>query len=272
MSSRLSTGQDGFRIAACAGCVTMLAVLNGCASAPGGTRGAPWTILCVELSGPERARHIQQLADAIRNTPRINPDEVRVTNNTDGYARLYYGSYIRRTHPKTGRRSMSRQMRAGLDLVKQLGDDAGRRYFLQALPARMPTPDVGNPEWALGDVQAECSLQVAVFEPTDRFHEYKRAAAEFCKLLRDQGYEAYYHHTPACSMVTVGAFGPDAVITQPGGRTYYSTEVQALQHHELLKHNLLNGSVYKIRNDDGVAAPVYSQLVKIPRGPAEGSP
>ncbi|GAG17303.1 unnamed protein product, partial [marine sediment metagenome] len=85
----------------------------------------------------------------------------------------------------------------------------------------------------------------------------------FCKLLRKKGYEAYYYHGNACSIVTVGAFGPSAVITGSDGLTYYSSEVLALQREELLKYNLLNGSVYRVR-DEGVSVPVPSRLVEIP--------
>lgn len=211
-------------------------------------------------------QHIEQFAETLKRTPGIRPDDVFVMDEPDGFARLYYGTYYRRTDPKTGKRPIPKPMRQDLDFLKGLGDASGRPYFLRAIPVRMPTPDVGNPDWALSTVPASYSLQVAVFEPTDDFGEYKQAAAEFCALLRKKGYEAYYHHGNACSVVTVGAFGPDAVITKTDGRTYYGTEVLALQRNELLKYNLLNGSVYKIRNTNGDFIPVPSRLVKIPRG------
>ena len=49
---------------------------------------------------------------------------------------------------------------------------------MHVLPVRMPTPDVGNPQWDLAHVPAKYSLQVAVFEPTDDFAEFKQAAVE----------------------------------------------------------------------------------------------
>jgi hypothetical protein len=223
------------------------------------------------VHGPHRAQHVQQFAETLRRTTGIRPADIRVTEGADGFARLHYGKYSRRTDPKTGRRSMPTKMREDLNLLKQLGDASGRRYFLEAMPVRMPTPDVGNPEWVLVNVPATYSLQVAAFEPTDDFWEYKRAAAEFCKFLRQKGYEAYYHHTSASSIVTVGAFGPGAVRTGSDGRTYYSPAVLALQQNELLKYNLVNGSIYRIRNDRGTTVPVPSRLVVIPRNPGDAS-
>ena len=212
-----------------------------------------------------------------------------VGDEADGFARLYYGTYYRRTDPKTGKRPIPPQMRKDLDFLKQLVDQAGHPYFLGALPVRMPTPDVGNPEWALARAQGVYTLQVAVFEPVDDFFEYKQAAAEFCAWLRKKGYEAYYYHGRAGSVVTVGSFGHDAVVTGAGGApqqssyamgkvlgskavvtetdgsTNYSAEVLALQRDELLKYNLVNGAIYKIRNNQGVLVPVPSRLVRIPQ-------
>jgi hypothetical protein len=165
-------------------------------------------------------------------------------------------------------------MRKDIDLVRQLGDQSGERFFLRAMPVRMPMPDVGNPDWVLKNVPATYSLQVAVFEPNDDFWEHKEAAAKYCALLREKGYEAYYHHGTSGSVVTVGAFGPDAVTTRQVGRkwhTYYSPEVLALQRDERLKYNLLNGAVYRVRDDTGAMVPVPSRLVEIPRGVKGGS-
>ncbi len=65
-------------------------------------------------------------------------------------------------------------------------------------------------------------------------------------------------------MITVGSFGPEAIITKADGRTYYSDEVLALQRDELLKYNRLNGKVYRVRSDTGEKVPVPSRLVKVP--------
>ncbi len=254
--------------------VTVAGLLGacGCASntagglrSPFAPKGSPWTIQCAEAQGTDRARQIERIAATLRRTPGIRPNDVFVRAEGDAFARLYYGTYYRRTDPKTRRRSMPARMRGDLEMVRQLGDETGRRYFLHARPVRMPTPDVGNPAWALHRVNAEYSLQVAIFEPNDDFQEFKRAAAEYCAWLRKRGYEAYYHHANASSMVTVGTFGPEAVITGTDGRTYYSNEVLALQRDKNLRYNLLNGSIYRVRNDAGVMVRTPSFLVEVPQ-------
>jgi len=128
----------------------------------------------------------------------------------------------------------------------------------------VPMPDVGNPDWALAKVAAAYSLQVAVFEPTDDFWDYKQAAADYCTYLRERGYQAYYHHATAASTVTVGTFGEEAVTFPPTGLPYYHPKVIAMQQDELLKYNRLNGKIYHAKTDDGRFVPVESRLVKIP--------
>lgn len=234
---------------------------TGCAT--GG--GAPWTIRCLELNGPHRSELMSQFVETLRRTRGIHPDDVTVIDSPDDTIRLYYGTYYRRTDIQTGRRTQSKRLRGDLDLIKQLGDQSGRRYFIQAIPVRIPTPDVGPAAWDLKNVNATYSLQVAFFESTDDFWEHKMAAAEFCKLLREKGYEAYYYHADSSSTVMVGSFGPEALITRTDGRTYYSDEVLALQRKELLQYNLLNSKTYRATNDQGIRVVMPSRLVLTPQ-------
>ncbi len=262
-----------------------LAVISGCAAAGSsgtarkkqpssrlGTKGTPWTILCIELSGPERVSRVGDLANSLRNTPGIRAADVSVGDEPDGYARLYYGTYFRKTEKKTGKRSIPKALAQDMELIKQLGDASGRRYFLGAMVVRLPTPDVGNPAWDLAKANARYSLQVAVFEPTEDFWEYKQAAADYCEWLRKKGYEAYYHHSIASSVVTVGLFGPEAVIVRPNGLADYSEAVRTLQRDELMQHNLLNGGVYYVRDEKGNRTAMPSRLVELPKRAAASVP
>ena len=263
-------------VALCAVTVTFSACASRTGGASGlgsgslfGRKGAPWTILCLELSGPHREAYVEQLADTLRRTPSVRSNDVFVRGDPDGHSRLYYGTYFRKTDRKTRKRSMPPQMRKDLNLIKRLVGPSNKRYFLRAFAVRMPTPDAGRPEWRLTNAPGVYSLQVAAFEPTDDFWGQKQAAADFCEFLRGKGYEAYHHHSTALSEVTVGCFGADAVIIRADGLTAYSAEVLRLQQNELLKYNLLNGGIRYIRDGRGGRVAVPSRLVEIPRKPAE---
>jgi len=230
-------------------------------------KGAPWTIQCTELQGLGGVSFIEDLAEGLRRTPGIRSADVFTRRESDGFTRLYYGSYHRQLNPRTGRQEVPADMRRDLDWIRGLGDGS-RKFFAAAMPVRMPQADMGRPEWALSGTAGVYSLQIAVFEPNDEFFEFKQAAAEMCELLRSKGYEAYYHHTRAASTVTVGSFGEDAVIQKKEGeayRTYYNPRVLEMQKDELLKYNLLNGAVYSVRGDSGERVLVPSRLVRIPR-------
>jgi hypothetical protein len=56
------------------------------------------------------------------------------------------------------------------------------------------------------------SLHVAVFYNTKDFHNRRWAAEEYCRYLREQGVEAYYHHAAAQSSVYVGVYPENAVV------------------------------------------------------------
>lgn len=264
----------------CIGCAASMDAAGASAgAAPRGARGkkgAPWTILCLELRGPERRVQMEQIAETLRQTPGIRAKDVYLRDGRDGAVRLYYGTHFRRTDAKTGKRDTPKQLRDDLLLIRQLGSGPGQYFFLRALTVRAPTPDVGPPEWNLLRATGKYTLQVGIFEPTDEFWEFKQAAAEYCQLLRDKGYEAYYYHTDAASMVTVGAFGEDALVPHESGVPRYSAQVLALQQSdELLKYNLLNGSIYKGQvyaspTEKGERVPVPSRLVMIPHDGAAG--
>ena len=231
-----------------------------------GSKGSPWTILCLEMRGPYGMENVERIAETLRNTPGIKATDVFYIDEADEMVRLYHGLYYRKTDRKTGKRSKPRKLRKDLDTIKHLGTKSGDYFFLRARTVRLPTKDAGNPAWNLANIDGAYSLQVAFFEPTDEFWDFKATAAEYCAVLREKGFEAYYFHTEASSCVTVGIFQEDAVVPRPQGLPTYSAEVTSLQQSDdLLKYNRLNGAVYRAKTDMGVKVRVPSRLVHLPK-------
>lgn len=231
-----------------------------------GAKGVPWSILCLELKGEYRKTHIEAVARTLRATEGIAPKKVFISHDGDGFSRLYHGQYIRRMDARIGKRVIPKKLASDLKLIKELAAGPGQHLFIGATMVPSPRPDAGNPDWALAGTGAAYSLQVAVFEPVDHLWEFKQAAADHCAMLRERGFEAYHHHSRASSVVTVGTFGPEAVINQPQGLPLYSRDVRLLQaQDDLLKYNLLNGEIYRARNDAGEMVRVPSRLVRVPR-------
>ena len=82
----------------------------------------------------------------------------------------------------------------------------GRQMFPAAIVMPLPGKDVGPPEWDLTKSDAYYTIVVAEFYdvPKAGYVGRKDFAVEYCRQLRDQGKQAYYHHSPSRSLVTVG--------------------------------------------------------------------
>lgn len=251
------TARQAYSLFACAALGALF--LTGCQPA---MRGEPWTIECLALRGRERSRNAETVAEVFRQADGIDGKRVFV-RHTDDASTIYYGRYFRRIDRDRGKRDVPRELVNDLNLVREMGDDRGRRIFLAARMIREPMADVGPPDWNLANTDGVYTLQVAAFEPTPEQPNFKRAAVEHARLLRENGYEAYYHHGLATSEVTLGVFGADAVINRDG-KIDYSSEVRVLQRKEQFRYNLTNGAIwYAIV--DGQKAPVRSLLVRIPQ-------
>lgn len=140
--------------------------------------------------------------------------------------------------------------------------DSGQQVFPHAMTVPIPGQQVGPPEWNIERVPPQYYYTVLVadffnipkpLDPRDRlgFKPYltrKEDAADFCKELREQNYEAYFHHGPSHSGVMIGKFDNSVVkIAQSPGkpprRTIVSKEVHAIQ--KRFPHLAMNG--YRVK-------------------------
>ncbi len=231
----------------------------GCAP---GLRGEPWTIECLALPGMQHRRDAETVANVMRQANGVRGRDVHVRHDDDA-SRIYYGKYHRKIDRAKGDREIPKRLRTDLALIKELVDDSGRRLFIAARMVREPLPSVGRPEWNLENADGLYTLQVAAFEATPKQPNFKQAAVDCAAQLRGKGYEAYYHHGPSNSEVTVGTFGASAVIRRKG-KPEYSPEVRALQRKERFRYHLTNGAIWH-SIVDGERAPVRSLLVRIPQ-------
>jgi len=85
---------------------------------------------------------------------------------------------------------------------------SGVPVFLTARIVPAPGMDLGPPEWRLVNKTQETryTLVVAEFHSEGGFNEPEHYAVDYCRELRDKGYEAYLHYTPVKSYVTIGDF------------------------------------------------------------------
>jgi len=115
-----------------------------------------------------------------------------------GHSELYWGRY-----------ATVDAAQSNLAKAKAFRTPAGVPLFAQAIVVPLQLDDIGPAEWNLKNAKGGAySLLVAVFkdDPERKYTGRRRRAVELCEKLRQKEYEAYYHHGPAVSDVTIGTF------------------------------------------------------------------
>lgn len=204
-----------------------------------------WTIECRVCTGQGHAAEAETYAKSLRNVRELKPNLVSILKEKDR-SRVIYGQYelkyVRAAGNEVVIEQKNTQIQNDLNFIKKLA--SGEVHpFLTARTMAMPTEDVGPPEWDLRTAKGYYTLQVGVTFATPALHDYKGAAVEWVRALRQDGYEAYYYHNPDSqrSSVCVGTFGPDAMVKERDGTQHYSDAVLRLQSKGDLGFNLENG-------------------------------
>ena len=147
----------------------------------------------------------------------------------------------------------------------------GAAVFAGAILIPVLGKHVGPPEWDLAGAPGKHSLLVAAFYdvPEEKYVGRKKFAVQYCRRLRENGYEAYYHHGLGSSTVTIGAFPSSSVQQDPSGKKRI-TDPKILELAKEFPHLAVNGNavarkVYdaRTRTYRSVTRPTY--LVRVPR-------
>jgi hypothetical protein len=230
-----------------------------------------YTILCLQAQGPAHAQNAEGLAQLLRDVRGIDPHAVRLQHEPD-VSRVYYGQYRQRWNRTTGVAEPEPAARTDLERIRQLSLGGQDTYpFLMARVVSLPRSPVVPGQWELSDCPGAYTLQIGVFYDTPpEFTQRREAAEQAVKLLRDRGYQAWYHHGDARSTIFVGSFDESAVMVGPDGRQTYSQPVIDLQQSEEdFRYNTHNGRIV-YRNLAGRKVPEGSVLIRVPRGDSWG--
>jgi hypothetical protein len=277
------------------GWLLFLPLLAGCESTGAGGMsplGGPpaededmWAIRCLTLQGSNRIQLAENYANSIKQVKALKSDLVRVIHEAEETS-VFYGRYQRQYDAKTGEERYAPDPMRDLEFIRSLSMDiqdpaTGRRTvwpFQLATMSTLPGGRGTHPEWLLDRAPGYYSLQIAVFYNTGDMRQRKFAAEEYCKLLREQGEEAYYFNGPVNSIVCVGAFPKEAIQTvQKADPLTGIIQVKSvmvdprlLELQKKYPHNTHNGSVfYEITQDpktgEKIRDPHTSFAVEVPR-------
>jgi hypothetical protein len=177
-----------------------------------------FTIQCMTFQGADRALRVKNCMDSLKSARGIKNSLVQSIDRGNGETAVCYGKYVRTFDGKNGKEMYKPDPQADLNLIRQFSVDAntsaGKQTswpFRLATIVELPGPPSKHPEWDLKKAKGYWSLQVAVFYNTPEMQARRYAAEEWCKALRDEGYEAYYDHGAVHSCVFVGAFPKEAI-------------------------------------------------------------
>ncbi|HSW44625.1 MAG TPA: hypothetical protein VLM89_03535 [Phycisphaerae bacterium] len=248
-------------------------VLGGCES-PGGSGGLldlgqsgseKWTIRCLHAEGPEHQLQAGLLADHLRKVRELRADRIRLVS-TSNDSTIYYGQYVKVPSPETGRLIFPPEYLRDLAVIQRTTYN-GQQYFRYAKPELLETGSVtaGIEQWDVANAKGRYTLQIAVFYNTPTFTERKEASEQYCKLLRQDGFVAYYRHEPARSFVFVGDFDESDIVKTPEGfKAGPRVEKLIRQREEEFRHTLENGYKIKRKAPDGQMVVPPSMLIPLP--------
>jgi hypothetical protein len=266
---------------------------GGIGSRPPGADESAWGIRCAALRGQERRRLAENRAAALKQVRGLKPELVLVFDSGDESV-VYYGRYRRGYDTAKNEPLFKPDARADLDLIRSLSITADGKDswpFRYATMEELPAARSPHPEWDLASADAYWSLHVAVFYNDETISNRRYLAEEYCRELRGQGVEAYYHHGATNSSVCVGLFPAKAVqdVSETDPLTGVKRVVNRIVDERLLAlqrqftHSLQNGRrINDVVRDPKTGeikerVPMASFLVKVPRaqtpekrGPAGG--
>lgn len=174
-----------------------------------------WAIRCAAFQGNDRHRRADQCKQALQSVPDLQPKSVQALN-IDREAVVYYGQYRREYDSRTAQTRFKPDPMPAMDLIRSLSMTVDGRLafpFIYATMEELPTSRPGIAGWDLAQADGYWSVQVAVFFNDGVITNRRYLAEEYCRELRSEGAQAYYHHGPVHSSVCVGLFPERAVQT-----------------------------------------------------------
>ena len=239
-----------------------------------------WAIRCTAQRGENRQRLARTCAEALRHVDRLKPEHVRVIDTSDKSI-VYYGRYRRVYKGTSGELRFKPDHLRDLKLIRSLSMTIRDRLafpFIYAMMEELPTTRPRRPDWDLAKADGYYSLQIALFFNNDVIRNRRFLAGEYCRELREQGIEAYYHHGVAKSIVCVGLFSERAVqaVKEKAAFTGIVQVTNKIVDQRLLglqsryPYNLHNGHrvneiVYNRRTGETTRVPFPSFVVIVPR-------
>lgn len=192
------------------------------------------------------------------------PTLIREAREQGGLAELWYASTGDRTTVYAGkfRDPESDEAETALRLARSAHINGARPFEdAQLVKLTAERGEVLDPHDArTHSGKGRFALQVGYFDRSFGT-DYRVAAEQTARLLRDQGEEAYYYHGPNRSLILLHAWARREAFVLVGQHDRYSNLVKSVQ--EQYPHNVPNGKPFTDADDPTFVRSQHSFLVQI---------
>jgi hypothetical protein len=192
---------------------------------PAGGQG--WAIQVIQFTGNDRHDKARDLIQHLRGKASLAELWIEDLGDT---ATIYHGRFASVSAPS---------IRPAMAKVKTIQIEGEKPFTQCKLVALIGDGRVIADPFDLRQFIGYYSLQIGFY---DRAFEgdFRAAAEQAVRSLREDGFEAYYYHGPFRSIIAIGVFSYDQAFVSAGTHDTYAPHIHKLQ--EQFPFNLGNGS------------------------------
>jgi hypothetical protein len=191
---------------------------------PAGVQG--WSIQVAQIAGPTRHDQARELVAHLRS--RLSMANLWI-EDLGGIATVYHGRYTKASDPAI-RRDLKKVQQAELD---------GKKPFANSKPVPLAGGgQIITDPYDLRQFIGYYSLQIGFYDEAFG-KDFRQAAEQAVRVLREDGYDAYYYHGPFRSIITIGIFSYEQAFVTVGTHDTYAPQIRELQ--KKFPYNLGNG-------------------------------
>jgi hypothetical protein len=197
---------------------------NGYQDAAG---GQGWAIQLVQLTGNTRHDQAKELAQHIRTQTTLA--DIWIEDMSD-VATLYHGRFQQASDPA---------IRDALANVQQIELNDTHPFADSKLVPLIGDGRVIADPFDLRQFSGYYSLQIGFYDQAFG-KDFREAAEQAIRSLREDGHEAYYYHGPHRSIIAIGVFNYEQAFVSAGNYDTYAPHIRELQ--KTFPFNLGNGA------------------------------
>lgn len=192
---------------------------------PAGGQG--WAIQVAQVSGSTRHDEARELVQQLRTHSNLADFWIEDLNNT---ATVYHGRFKQASDPSI-RTTLAAVQNIKIDDTQPFADS-------QLVPLVGQGRAIADP-FDLRQFIGYYSLQIGFYDAAYN-GDFREAAEQAIRVLREQGHDAYYYHGPHRSIIAVGVFSYEQAFVNAGTHDTYAPHIRELQ--KQFPFNLGNGA------------------------------